>query len=101
MRSAHRFSRYTCAFLAATPWFANAAPAVEIVRTQGAFQVRVEMPVAVDVHTAWQVLTDYDHLADFIPDMQLSRLLSAPGEPLLLRQQGDAGVSCYSGRVST
>ena len=60
MRSTHRFSRYTGAFPIVVAWLAHAAPAIEIKRIQGAFQVRVETPVAVDMYAARQVLTDFD-----------------------------------------
>jgi carbon monoxide dehydrogenase subunit G len=39
------------------------------------------------------VLTDFDRLADFIPGMQSSRIVSPPGEPMLLRQVGRTKVT--------
>lgn len=35
----------------------------------------------------WEVLTDYDRIASFVPGLKASRLLSGPGEPLLLEQR--------------
>ncbi len=46
----------------------------------------------VDTATAWAVLTDYNRLAEFVPDMQSSRVVSAPGEPMLLEQRGEGGL---------
>jgi hypothetical protein len=41
-------------------------------------------------------LTDYEHLASFIPDMQLSRVISLSGEPLRVRQEGATQVFGYN-----
>ena len=48
-----------------------------------------------DQHVAWQVLTDYNNLASFVPGMRSSRLVSAPGEPLLLEQKGESGLLLF------
>ena len=48
-----------------------------------------------DSRIAWEVLTDYNHLAEFVPDMRVSRIISAPGEPLLLEQKGEAGFLVF------
>lgn len=55
-----------------------------------ATRIRVEAQIATTVNRdlAWQVLSDYNHWAEFIPDMQLSRVVSKPGEPLLVEQRG-------------
>ena len=52
-------------------------------------RMKVEGSVVVDqpVDRVWQVLTDYDHLAQFIPWLLESRTL-AVGPPRLLRQRG-------------
>ena len=80
--------------LLAVPWsapqIAQAEPEIHVERRQGVFQVRVETPVAVGVQTAWQVLTDYDRLAQYVPDMRSSRIVSGAGEPLRVRQEGGA-----------
>ena len=44
--------------------------------------------VPADLPAAWQVLTDYNSLADFVPDMQTSRIVSKPGEPVQVYQRG-------------
>ena len=40
----------------------------------------------------YEVLADFDRLAEFIPGMQSSDVVGPPGEPLLLRQVGHAKV---------
>ena len=68
---------------------------VRLERKHGRMHVHVSAPVEVDAATAWQVLTDYNRLAEFVPDMQSSRVVSAPGEPVLLEQRGEAGVLVF------
>lgn len=68
---------------------------VKVERFENAFQVESELLVAVDQRLAWQVLTDYDNLASFVPGMRLSRIVSAPGESLLLEQKGESGFLLF------
>lgn len=41
-----------------------------------------------DLPTAWAVLTDYNRLAEFVPDMDSSRIVSKPGEGIKVYQRG-------------
>lgn len=68
-------------------------PRVEVVRSHGVFLVSAAFTVAADVATAWAVLTDYDRLAEFVPDLEASRVVSAAGEPLRVAQRGRAGFA--------
>lgn len=49
----------------------------------------------VDQRVAWAVLSDYDHLARFIPDMKSSRVVSRDGNRIRVQQQGDVGFFFY------
>jgi len=49
----------------------------------------------VDLRVAWAVLSDYDHLSKFIPDMQSSRVVSREGNKLRVEQKGDVGFLFY------
>jgi carbon monoxide dehydrogenase subunit G len=49
----------------------------------------------VDHGIAWAVLTDYDHLAKFIPDMKSSRVVSRDGNKIRVEQKGDVGFFFY------
>jgi len=89
-------SRPLLCFLLVCSWQARADPEVQIERRNGVFHVRAEMPVGADAATAWQVLTDYNRLAEFVPDMRSSRVVSAPGEPLLLEQKGETSLLIFS-----
>ncbi len=57
-------------------------------------QAQVIAPAPADV--VWQTLTDYEHLAMFVPDMAISRVVSAPGEPLVVEQQGSTSFLWFS-----
>ena len=54
----------------------------------------------VDPRVAWAVLTDYDHLAKFIPDMKSSRVLSREGNKIRVEQKGDIGFFFYKEPVN-
>ncbi len=54
----------------------------------GRILVVAEINTNVDREMAWQVLSDYGRWAEFIPDLTVSRVISAPGEPLRLEQRG-------------
>jgi len=49
----------------------------------------------VDPHVAWAVLSDYDHLARFIPDMKSSRVVSREGNLVRVEQKGNVGFFFY------
>lgn len=68
---------------------------VEVARQDKGFQVDAKVMVAVDQRVAWQVLTDYNKLASFVPGMRSSRIVSAAGEPLLLEQKGASGFLLF------
>ena len=82
-------------FLAVIGFAAAAQVSVEVVRKENAFRIEAGLLVAVDQRVAWQVLTDYDKLASFVPGMRSSRIVSAPGEPLLLEQKGESGLLLF------
>jgi len=45
--------------------------------------------------TAWSVLTDYDNLARFVPEMKSSRVTSSPGQPKRVEQRGKSGMLSF------
>src|SRR3954470_2941881 len=76
----------------AAPCAAAQALSLETYRQGDAVTVFAEVELAVDPGIAWDVLSDYDHLAQFIPDMSVSRVLSRTGDTVLVEQKGDFGV---------
>lgn len=73
-----------------------AEPDIRVERKQDSIHIEASLHVAAHHHVAWQVLTDYDNLASFVPGLQTSRIVSGAGEPLLLRQTGQSGFLWFS-----
>ncbi|HMH16945.1 MAG TPA: SRPBCC family protein [Burkholderiales bacterium] len=84
--------------LAAAPGLVRAA-ADEIeahVERQGEFIVcDASVLMQVDPRIAWDVLSDYNGLARFIPDMKSSRVVSRDGNRVLVEQKGAFGFFFY------
>lgn len=53
--------------------------------------VEASVPVAADAATLWSTLTDYNRLPEFVPNLILSRVVSAPGQPKHVEQRADSG----------
>jgi carbon monoxide dehydrogenase subunit G len=51
--------------------------------------VTASVDLQVDARTVWETITDYDHLAEHIPDMRRSRVLQRDGDRLLVEQTGE------------
>ena len=94
MRRCFSIAIFAC--LAIASWPAWSGPEVEVKRNHGIFSVHATAPVAADVETAWQVLTDYNHLAEFVPDMKSSHVVSVAGEPLHVEQKGETGFLFFN-----
>ena len=54
-------------------------------------QVMTDIPI----QRVWEVLSDYDHLADFVPHMTVSRVLRRAGDRVFLRQEGVIWLPFY------
>jgi Polyketide cyclase / dehydrase and lipid transport len=54
----------------------------------GKVDIVAYVDVPADVPAAWAVLTDYNKLAEFVPDMDTSRIVSKPGEAIKVYQRG-------------
>lgn len=80
-------------------WFSLntlAEPEIRIERDRDAIRVEAKLLVNAHHHIAWQVLTDYNNQAAFVPGLRTSRIVSAPGEPLLVRQTGQSGFLFFN-----
>lgn len=66
----------------------TSAAEVEVARAGSSFQIRARIQADAPVELCYAVLTDFDRLAEFVPGMLSSRVISPPGEALLLRQVG-------------
>jgi carbon monoxide dehydrogenase subunit G len=74
------------------PPAAAQAISLETYRQGDVINVFAEVLLDVDPKIAWDVLSDYDHLAEFIPDMSVSRVLSREGNTVIVEQKGEFGV---------
>ena len=77
------------------------APATVTVTRDGSVQhVRARLRAAALAATCYAVLADFDRLEDFVPGLESSEVVSAPGvEPLLLRQVGVASALFFRSTV--
>jgi carbon monoxide dehydrogenase subunit G len=85
---------FTLTFVAASP--VSGETLINVERVGEAIKITATTSVAVAPHLAWKVLTDYDRLADFVPDMHSSRVVSGPGGPLKVEQKGETDFLGWS-----
>jgi hypothetical protein len=94
MRRARLAGVALCALL--TVPAASADPVRVTARWEGAAviveaQARLHAPL----HLIWEVLTGYDRYAEFVPDLQSSRVLSRDHDTALVEQRGTAGFFLF------
>jgi ribosome-associated toxin RatA of RatAB toxin-antitoxin module len=100
---ANRLSSGTLAVFLALPLVAPAAAApatLSVSRSGDEIVVVATAEVAADKATTWDVLTRYDRLPDFIPDMAASRTLERDGSNALVLQSGRAGLGPFKQEFS-
>src|SRR6266704_5712079 len=85
--------------LAVAPGIVRAAAAEAIetrIERHGEYiTVSASAVMQVDARIAWEVLSDYDNLAQFIPDMKSSRVVSRSGDRVRVEQKGEFGFFFY------
>lgn len=69
---------------------------VKAVRNGEGFDVEASAEFDAGVELAWAVLTDYDRLAEFIPGMQQSRVVSREGHEVVVDQSGEASLLFFT-----
>jgi ribosome-associated toxin RatA of RatAB toxin-antitoxin module len=79
-------------FLAAPGASAAADVEVHASRSGDTFDVSAEAAFEAEARVAWEVLTDYDRFAEFIPGMHSSRLVSREGDRAVVEQRGEASL---------
>ena len=70
--------------------------AVNVSRNGDAFHVEASAEFDGTIVRTWQVLTDYGRLAEFVPDLQSSRVISRDGNQAVVEQKGEARVLFFS-----
>ena len=69
---------------------------VNAARSGDALQVEASAELVGSLTRAWQVLTDYGRFAEFVPDLQVSRVLSRERNSVLVEQKGAARLLFWS-----
>lgn len=89
---------FFCAVVATASPALHAAEDVSIVaHAEGrAVQVRATATLRVPYELLWATLTDYGHLADFVPGMKVSRILERRGATVVVEQEGVARFLAFS-----
>ena len=68
---------------------------VEARREGDAVIVEAHARLHTDLETAWDVLTDYDRYAEFIPDLKSSRTVARSGGTVIVEQKGQVGFFLF------
>lgn len=63
-------------------------PAVQIDNQGGTLVMDISYRVPVSLREAWTVLTDFDHMAEFVPNLESSKVLMRSGTSLQVEQEG-------------
>lgn len=79
-----------CLALSSAGAFAGGEISVETARRDGALEVVCRASLDAPPGLIWQTLTDYGHLADFIPGMLSSKVVSHHGAVTVVQQAGEA-----------
>jgi ribosome-associated toxin RatA of RatAB toxin-antitoxin module len=71
------------------------AVAVQVERVDGTdggkvYRIAASGTVTAAPDAVWRTLTDYNHLADFVPDLQSARVVSRDGDKVVVKQLGMA-----------
>jgi len=69
---------------------------VQIARHGDTFEINASAEVEVAVTDAWKVLTDYGRLAEFIPGMLESRVVSRDGSSVVVDQSGETSLLFFT-----
>ena len=74
------------------------AAEITVYATRNGDALRVEASAEFEgtIAQAWQVLTDYGRFTEFIPDLQVSRVISRDGNQVQVEQKGEARLLFFS-----
>ena len=60
------------------------------------YRIRSSGTVAATPAVVWRILTDYNHLADYVPNMKSTRVVSRDGDRVIVEQLGAARFLFFS-----
>jgi ribosome-associated toxin RatA of RatAB toxin-antitoxin module len=66
---------------------------------QSFFEITAHRFVRATQQQAWRVLTDYDRLPEFVPNLQSSKVISRTGNEIILEQDSKAGFLFISQNI--
>jgi len=69
--------------------------AVDAQRQGNALAVSAHATIHAPLSLIWRTLTDYDHLAEFIPGMKKSHVLQRRGDTVIVEQTGEARIFIF------
>ena len=88
---------------AALPAVARPALEVSVLRVDSAdgksYQISARGEVAASPAAVWRVLTDYERMAEFVPDLHSTRVLSRRGDEVILEQFGEARLLFFRRQI--
>jgi hypothetical protein len=92
-----------CTILAATVPVSVAAidAQVSVARRGDVYLIDAVVVAPVSMREAWSVLTDFDAMASFVPNLELSRVTARQGERLRVEQRGVARWGPLAYRFTT
>ena len=73
---------------------------VEIKTPDGKDGITAKMKVMGTMNRTWEVMTDYNSLKDFIPDLKVSRVIKKRGNEVIVYQEGESGLLMFKFSVS-
>lgn len=60
------------------------------------YRIAASGTVAAAPNAVWRILTDYDHLAEFVPNLQSARVVSRDGDKIIVDQLGSTQFLFFS-----
>lgn len=74
----------------------EAEPTVAVRRNGDTLVIDATLDVQASPDTTWEVLTDFEHMAAFYPNLKSSTVLRRDGDTWIVRQEGVAGYGLLS-----
>ena len=68
---------------------AQPLPTVTVERDGDTFYVRARATVAVDPRVAWDTITDYEHMREFLPNIERSKVIARSGARMTVEHVGN------------
>ncbi len=88
-----------CAALWCGASFASEDPTLAFYEGYGHYKLEGSFFVEADQATIWDVLTDYEHIPQFVGSMKISHVENRLGDDLVLRQEPEGGFLFFTKRL--